>query len=53
MNDAKRISLLWRILDKTLNPLARETIPWLNADTSHIAIERLTLEYDSFLRVNS
>ncbi len=31
-------------------PSAYEAITELNADTSHIAIERLTLEYDSFLR---
>lgn len=31
-------------------PSAYEAVSELNADTSHIAIERLTLEYDSFLR---
>jgi phage tail-like protein len=34
-------------------PSAYEAVSELNADTSHIAIERLTLEYDSFLRVDS
>ena len=33
-------------------PSAYEAVSELNADTSHIAIERLTLEYDSFLRVD-
>jgi phage tail-like protein len=33
-------------------PSAYEAITELNADTSHVAIERLTLEYDSFLRVD-
>jgi phage tail-like protein len=31
-------------------PSAYEAITELNADTSHVAIERLTLEYDSFQR---
>jgi phage tail-like protein len=31
-------------------PSAYEAVAELNADTSHIAIERLTLEYDSFVR---
>jgi len=31
-------------------PSAYEAISELNADTSHVAIERLTLEYDSFSR---
>jgi phage tail-like protein len=31
-------------------PSAYEAISELNADTSHVAIERLTLEYDWFLR---
>ena len=31
-------------------PSAYEAISELNADTSHVAIERLTLEYESFLR---
>jgi phage tail-like protein len=31
-------------------PSAYEAVSELNADTSHVAIERLTLEYDSFLR---
>jgi phage tail-like protein len=31
-------------------PSAYEAMTELNADTSHVAIERLTLEYDSFLR---
>jgi phage tail-like protein len=31
-------------------PSAYEAISELNADTSHVAIERLTLEYDSFQR---
>jgi phage tail-like protein len=34
-------------------PSAYEAITELNADTSHVAIERLTLEYDSFLRVDA
>ncbi|MGD0443802.1 MAG: phage tail protein [Edaphobacter sp.] len=33
-------------------PSAYEAVSELNADTSHIAVERLTLEYDSFLRVD-
>jgi phage tail-like protein len=33
-------------------PSAYESVSELNADTSHIAVERLTLEYDSFLRVD-
>lgn len=31
-------------------PSAYEAVSELNADTSHVAIERLTLEYDSFSR---
>jgi phage tail-like protein len=31
-------------------PSAYEAMTELNADTSHVAIERLTLEYDSFVR---
>jgi phage tail-like protein len=31
-------------------PSAYEAVSELNADTSHVAIERLTLEYDWFLR---
>lgn len=34
-------------------PSAYEAISELNADTSHVAIERLTLEYDWFLRSDS
>jgi phage tail-like protein len=34
-------------------PSAYEGVAELNADTSHIAIERLTLEYDSFSRSDS
>jgi len=34
-------------------PSAYEAVSELNADTSHIAIERLTLEYDSFSRSNA
>ncbi len=34
-------------------PSAYEAVTELNADTSHVAIERLTLEYDSFLRVDA
>src|SRR5215471_7283508 len=34
-------------------PSAYEAITELNADTSHIAIERLTVEYDSFQRVDA
>jgi phage tail-like protein len=34
-------------------PSAYEAVSELNADTSHIAIERLTLEYESFLRSDS
>lgn len=34
-------------------PSAYEAVSELNADTSHVAIERLTLEYDSFLRVDA
>jgi phage tail-like protein len=34
-------------------PSAYEAISELNADTSHVAMERLTLEYDWFLRSDS
>jgi phage tail-like protein len=34
-------------------PSAYEAISELNADTSHVAIERLTLEYDWFFRSDS
>jgi phage tail-like protein len=34
-------------------PSAYEAVSELNADTSHIAIERLTLEYESFSRSDS
>jgi phage tail-like protein len=34
-------------------PSAYEAVTELNADTSHVAIERLTLEYDSFSRVDA
>jgi phage tail-like protein len=50
--DAQRnVAIVFRL--RNCWPSTYESVSELNADTSHIAIERLTLEYDSFLRVDS
>ena len=51
LDGQRNVVIVFRV--KNCWPSAYEAVSELNADTSHIAIERLTLEYDSFLRVDS
>jgi len=50
LDGQRNVAVVFRL--RNCWPSAYEAITELNADTSHIAIERLTLEYDSFLRVD-
>jgi phage tail-like protein len=48
LDGERNVAVAFRL--KNCWPSAYEAITELNADTSHVAIERLTVEYDSFLR---
>jgi phage tail-like protein len=51
LDGQRNVAVVFRL--KNCWPSTYEAVTELNADTSHVAIERLTLEYDSFLRVDS
>jgi phage tail-like protein len=51
LDGQRNVAVVFRM--KNCWPSTYEAVSELNADTSHIAIERLTLEYDSFLRVDA
>jgi phage tail-like protein len=50
LDGQRNVAVVFRL--RNCWPSAYEAVTELNADTSHVAIERLTLEYDSFLRVD-
>ena len=50
LDGQRNVAVVFRL--RNCWPSAYEAITELNADTSHVAIERLTLEYDSFVRVD-
>jgi len=50
LDGQRNVAIVFRL--KNCWPSAYEAISELNADTSHVAIERLTLEYDSFQRID-
>jgi phage tail-like protein len=50
LDGQRNVAVVFRL--RNCWPSAYEAISELNADTSHVAMERLTLEYESFLRVD-